>query len=63
MRAPPAAARRMQLKDGTAAVVPKGVHHIIRNTDTREPLKLYAVYCPPQHNCGVKVRRQPRDDE
>lgn len=40
------------LSDGTAIVVPAGTEHNIINTGS-EPLKLYTLYCPPEHKHGV----------
>jgi mannose-6-phosphate isomerase-like protein (cupin superfamily) len=37
------------LKDGDAIVVPPNTYHNIINTG-KDPLKLYTIYSPPQHN-------------
>jgi mannose-6-phosphate isomerase-like protein (cupin superfamily) len=41
-----------KLEDGSAVLVPAGVHHNIVNTGDR-PLKLYTLYTPPNHRDGV----------
>jgi DNA-binding sugar fermentation-stimulating protein len=38
-----------KLKDNTAFIVPAGVQHQIINTSETEPLKLYSIYSPPEH--------------
>lgn len=40
------------LSDGYAVVIPQGVRHNIINTGT-EPLKLYTLYAPPNHEDGT----------
>lgn len=37
------------LKDGYVVVIPAGTKHNILNTSSTEPLKLYTLYSPPQH--------------
>ena len=41
------------VSDGDAIVVPEGVEHNVINTSETEPLKLYAVYSPPNHKKGT----------
>ena len=41
-----------KISDGYAVVVPAGARHNIKN-DGDEPLKLYTLYGPPEHNDGV----------
>ena len=41
------------LEDGSAVVVPAGVSHNIVNTSLTEPMKLYTVYSPPEHQDRV----------
>lgn len=41
------------VKDGTAIVVPAGTKHNLINTSSNEPLKLYTLYCPPEHKDGT----------
>lgn len=40
------------LKDGSVVIVPKGTEHEIVNTGG-EPLKLYTIYTPPEHEDGT----------
>ena len=42
-----------EVSDGDAIVVPQGVRHNVINTSETEPLKLYAVYSPPNHKKGT----------
>jgi mannose-6-phosphate isomerase-like protein (cupin superfamily) len=37
------------LGDGSAVVIPASVEHNIVNTSSAEPLKLYTLYSPPEH--------------
>ncbi len=37
------------LEDGSAIVVPAGTMHNIINTSVDQPMKLYTVYSPPNH--------------
>ena len=41
------------VRDGDAVVVPAGVHHNVINASATKPLKLYAVYIPPNHLDGT----------
>ncbi|MBI3952806.1 MAG: cupin domain-containing protein [Candidatus Doudnabacteria bacterium] len=50
-----------ELSDGSAIVVPAGMRHNVINTGS-EPLKLYTIYCPPEHQDGV-VRKTKADAE
>jgi len=53
------------LEDGSCVVVPAGVKHNIINTSTTEPLKLYTVYSPPEHQDGIvrATKRAALDSE
>ena len=42
-----------EIKDGFAVVVPAGTKHNIINTSSEEPLKLYTIYSPPNHQDGT----------
>lgn len=42
-----------QLKGGSAVVVPAGTKHNIINTSSKEEMKLYTIYSPPEHRDGV----------
>lgn len=37
------------IEDDYALVIPAGTRHNIINTSDREPLKLYSIYSPPEH--------------
>lgn len=41
------------IADDFAIVIPQGTRHNIINTSTDEPMKLYTVYSPPEHQDGV----------
>ncbi|MDD5144701.1 MAG: cupin domain-containing protein [Candidatus Pacebacteria bacterium] len=41
------------IKDGTAVVIPAGTEHNIINISATEPLKLYTIYSPPNHQNGI----------
>ena len=41
------------LKDGFVVVIPRGVRHNIINTSPTEPMKLYTLYSPPNHEDGT----------
>ena len=49
------------ISDGFAVVVPAGVEHNIINT-SKEVMKLYTVYAPPNHKDGV-VHKTKQDAE
>lgn len=39
--------------DGDAVIVPAGANHNVVNTSEADPLKLYTIYSPPNHNDGT----------
>src|SRR3989338_1185134 len=41
------------LADGSAVIVPKGTEHNIVNISGTEPLKLYTIYAPANHEPGT----------
>jgi len=41
------------VEDGSAVIVPAGARHNVINTSSDEPLKLYTIYSPPEHQDGV----------
>ncbi len=43
---------RSELKAGTAALVPAGAEHNVKNTGDKD-LTLYTLYAPPQHEDGT----------
>lgn len=45
------------LKDGIAVIIPPGVRHEVKSTG-KTPLKLYAVYTPPEHKKGTIQLKQ-----
>ena len=42
-----------EVGDGDAVVVPAGSKHNIINTSSKDPLKLYTIYSPPNHPDGT----------
>jgi mannose-6-phosphate isomerase-like protein (cupin superfamily) len=42
-----------ELEDGSALVIPAGTEHNVINTSSTEPLKLYTLYTPPEHQDGT----------
>jgi mannose-6-phosphate isomerase-like protein (cupin superfamily) len=42
-----------RLHDGDVLLVPAGAKHNVINTDSKEDLKLYTLYGPPQHKDGL----------
>jgi len=49
------------MKDGDAVVIPKGTEHNITNSSKTNPLKIYAVYTPPEHKDGTVDKKKPTD--
>ncbi len=41
------------VKSGDAVIVPAGTFHNVINTSSKEPLKLYTIYSPPNHPDGT----------
>ena len=41
-----------EVKDGDAVIVPSGANHNVINTG-EEPLTLYTIYAPPEHEDGT----------
>ena len=41
-----------KVEDGSGVIVPSGARHNVRNTG-HEPLKLYTIYGPPEHQDGI----------
>jgi mannose-6-phosphate isomerase-like protein (cupin superfamily) len=48
-----------KLKDGSAFIVPAGTSHQISNTSNTEPLKLYTIYSPPEHQDKLTQSTNP----
>ena len=42
-----------KLEDGSAIVIPAGTEHNVINTSSKEALKLYTLYTPPEHPDGT----------
>lgn len=42
-----------QIENGFAILIPAGTKHNIINTSLKEPLKLYTIYSPPNHQDGA----------
>lgn len=42
-----------RLEDGTAVVIPAGTEHNVINTSSSEPMRLYTLYTPPEHQDGL----------
>jgi len=43
----------IELRDGTAIVIPAGAEHNVTNLSSTEMLKLYTIYTPPEHPDGT----------
>jgi len=41
------------IADGSVVIIPSGVRHNIINTSGTEPMKLYTLYAPPNHQDGT----------
>ena len=41
------------ISDGSAFIIPSGVEHNVTNTSADEPLRLYTLYSPPEHEDGL----------
>ena len=42
-----------RLKEGSAIVIPAGTEHNIINSSSKNALKLYTIYAPPEHPRGT----------
>jgi mannose-6-phosphate isomerase-like protein (cupin superfamily) len=49
------------LSDGVSVVIPAGTRHNVINTSSREPMRLYTLYSPPEHPDGT-VHRTRADE-
>jgi mannose-6-phosphate isomerase-like protein (cupin superfamily) len=45
--------QRRAIEDGDAFVIPAGTRHNVINTSDDEPLQLYSIYSPPNHQPGT----------
>ena len=50
------------LADGAVVVIPAGTEHNIVNVSQSAPLKLYALYSPPEHADGTVHRTKAEAD-
>ncbi len=53
---------RSQVKDDDAIIVPAGAQHNVINTGS-EPLRLYTLYGPPEHQDGVVAPNKDNVEE
>ena len=44
---------RRDLGDGSIVVIPSGAEHNVVNSSETEPLRLYTLYSPPEHEDGT----------
>lgn len=51
-----------EIGPGSVIVVPDGAEHNFINTSDTEPMKLWTVYAPPQHEAGT-IHRTKQDAE
>jgi mannose-6-phosphate isomerase-like protein (cupin superfamily) len=42
-----------EITDGSVVIIPSGTKHNILNTSSKNPMKLYTLYAPPNHKDGV----------
>jgi mannose-6-phosphate isomerase-like protein (cupin superfamily) len=54
---------RTAVRDGDVVVVAAGTWHRVTNTSSREPLKLYTIYSPPEHPPATRQRTKPKRRE
>lgn len=50
------------LSPGDAVLIPAGTWHNVRNPDRSQPLQLYTVYDPPQHEPGLVEVDKPLEE-
>jgi mannose-6-phosphate isomerase-like protein (cupin superfamily) len=51
-----------EVTDGDAVIVPAGAKHNVINISDKEPLKLYTIYSPPNHEDGI-IRHTKKEAE
>jgi mannose-6-phosphate isomerase-like protein (cupin superfamily) len=54
--------KKYKLEDGSAVVIPAGTRHNIINMSRSEPMKLYTIYTPPEHDPHRKDVNKPLND-
>lgn len=52
-----------RVQDDYAIVIPAGTRHNVINRSTGEPLKLYTIYSPPEHEPGTIHKTKEEADE
>lgn len=55
--------QQIELKDGSALLVPAGNNHNIINISDTEPLKLYTIYAPPNHPANTLQHDKPIEQD
>ena len=56
--------KKVKLIDGISLTVPPNVlHKIINPENSKENLRFYTIYSPPQHKHGIIDKRQPKDEK
>lgn len=53
--------KKVNVKDGDSVMIPPDTYHRVVNTGKR-PLKLYALYSPPEHKKGLRQRKKPKSE-
>ena len=53
--------KRFELSDDDVIIVPSGARHQVMNTGD-EPLKLYTIYAPPEHEDGTVHKTKAEAD-
>jgi mannose-6-phosphate isomerase-like protein (cupin superfamily) len=53
--------KEREIKEDDAIIIPAGMKHNIINTGD-EPLKLYTIYTPAQHEDGLKQKDKPKEN-
>lgn len=55
-------AEERPISDGSAIVIPAGTKHNVVNASTKQPLKLYTLYTPPEHKRDTRHRTKADAD-
>jgi len=53
--------KKTTVRDGDAVMIPPNVYHQVINKG-RTPLKLYALYSPPEHRPGLTQKKKPKEE-
>jgi hypothetical protein len=51
--------KKYKLYDGIGIIIPAGTSHKIINNNTKNDLKLYSIYAPPEHKQELKQLYNP----